>query len=90
MHTYRCEWRIDVSAETPEEAAKKAEELMRGAWLSCWTVIDEHGREQNVDVPALLNREASETSDEDDEFPSYPCPEDPDGLHFIGCGCEHY
>ena len=25
----------------------------------------------------------------DDEFPSYPCPDDPDGLHHIGCGCDH-
>lgn len=24
-----------------------------------------------------------------DDFPEYPCPEDPDGLHSIGCGCEH-
>jgi len=53
MDTYRCEWRIDVAAETPEEAAQKAEELMRGALLSCWTVIDEHGDEQNFNVPAL-------------------------------------
>jgi hypothetical protein len=21
------------------------------------------------------------------DFPSYPCPDDPDGLHHIGCGC---
>lgn len=22
------------------------------------------------------------------DYPDYPCPEDPDGLHYIGCGCE--
>lgn len=21
------------------------------------------------------------------EFPPYPCPHDPDGQHFVGCGC---
>jgi hypothetical protein len=21
------------------------------------------------------------------EYSDYPCPEDPDGLHFPGCGC---
>jgi len=57
MNTYRCEWRIDITAETPEEAAQKAEELMRGALLSCWTVIDEHGDEQTFNVPALARRD---------------------------------
>ena len=26
--------------------------------------------------------------EEGDDYPGYPCPEDPDGLHHIGCGCE--
>lgn len=25
----------------------------------------------------------------DGDYPSQPCPEDPDGLHFPGCGCDH-
>jgi len=25
-----------------------------------------------------------------DEYPSYPCPDDPDGQHHVGCGCEFY
>jgi hypothetical protein len=28
--------------------------------------------------------------DPDDGYPDYPCPQDPDGLHYPGCGCEHY
>jgi hypothetical protein len=28
--------------------------------------------------------------DPDTDYPDYPCPKDPDGLHFPGCGCEHY
>lgn len=23
-----------------------------------------------------------------DDFPEYPCPDDPDGQHHVGCGCE--
>lgn len=51
--TYRCQWCVNIKAETPEEAARKAEELMRGALPSYWTVIDEHGDEQNFEVPPL-------------------------------------
>lgn len=23
-------------------------------------------------------------------YPAYPCPDDPDGLHHVGCGCSFY
>ena len=31
-----------------------------------------------------------ELGEDPEEYPDYPCPRDPDGLHFPGCGCEHY
>ena len=30
-----------------------------------------------------------EREENTEEFPSYPCPHDPDGAHHIGCGCMH-
>jgi hypothetical protein len=38
----------------------------------------------NIDPPDELGE------DPDDGYPDYPCPDDPDGLHHPGCGCEHY
>jgi hypothetical protein len=37
---YLCEWRIDITAATPEEAARVAEELMSRRSQSCWHVTD--------------------------------------------------
>jgi hypothetical protein len=43
----------------------------------------------------LIEAVTGERSDPDPdplgfEPPDYPCPDDPDGLHHAGCGCEHY
>jgi len=50
---YRCEWRVNILARDPKEAAQKAEELMRGVPSSYWVIIDEHGNEQTFEVPPL-------------------------------------
>lgn len=37
---------------------------------------------------ALTEDDQEGTDDVDDEWPDYPCPKDPDGIHHIGCGCD--
>jgi hypothetical protein len=50
MNEYLCEWRIDITADTPEDAAKQAEQLMREAWESTWHVTDADGEVTEVDI----------------------------------------
>ena len=28
-------------------------------------------------------------SDDGWDYPDYPCPHDSEGVHFVGCGCDH-
>lgn len=51
-------------------------------------VDDDHRMVLAAEVAAI---EAEALADMvDDEFPAYPCPDDPDGLHHVGCGCDFY
>lgn len=53
MNNYRCSWVIEVSADTPEEAARQAEDLMTERQASTWTVAklnDDRSAGQETDV----------------------------------------
>jgi hypothetical protein len=41
-------------------------------------------------VQQLTADDRPDDEDDGDEYPPYPCPEDSDGLHSVGCGCEFY
>jgi len=44
----------------------------------------DHGTDDGADLGPELGEGP------DDGYPTYPCPKDSDGLHYPGCGCEHY
>lgn len=60
---YRVIWTIDLDAESPEDAARKALDMHRdpGSWATHFEVRDPQGRIQEVDLgcPAELSKEAA-------------------------------
>jgi len=50
---YLCEWRIEVTASSPQEAARLAEELMVNREDSAWTVTDQMSGDEVV-VEAMV------------------------------------
>lgn len=52
MQDFLVEWRINISADTPEEAAQKAWEIMRrpDSTANCFHIIDDAGNETAVDL----------------------------------------
>ena len=60
MKAYRVEFAIDVTAETPAEACRRAWELMTqpDSMLPVGTVIDVGGKRQDIDLQALAENEA--------------------------------
>jgi hypothetical protein len=51
---YRVEWEIDIEADNPHEAAQKALMIQRrhGSSATVFTVFDESGHDQTVDLNA--------------------------------------
>ena len=49
---YRVTWTIDLDADTPEEAARKALEIQRDpeSIATCFIVTDAHGNRCDVDL----------------------------------------
>lgn len=49
---YRVAWIIDLCADSPEEAARKALAIHRDpeSWATCFEIRDEHGRVHEVDL----------------------------------------
>lgn len=52
MQDFLVEWRINIIADTPEDAARKAWEIMRRAesTANCFHVTDDAGTETVVDL----------------------------------------
>ena len=50
MNEYLCEWSIDISADTPQEAAELAEKFMRESIESTWIVTSENGDTKVIDI----------------------------------------
>lgn len=49
---YRVTWTIDLCAESPEEAARKALAIHRNpeSWATCFEIRDKHGRFHEIDL----------------------------------------
>lgn len=50
MAIYRVEYRIDVEADSPEEAAKEAQECCLNWDARVWTVTNENGEERDIEL----------------------------------------
>lgn len=50
MATYRVEYRIDIDADTPEEAAQEAQLCCLEWDARIWTVISENGEERDIEL----------------------------------------
>lgn len=50
MKEFLCEWRINIEADSPEEAARVAENFMTNRLGSCWHVTDEEGETTAVEI----------------------------------------
>ena len=63
---YRVSWKIDVDAETPDEAAATARiiQLDRGSLANVFTVTDSEGNDVTVTVAAETLGSASSDADE--------------------------
>lgn len=61
MQTYVVEWKMEVDAETPEEAARKAFKYMQtpGTTANRFDVLDEEGESFRVDLMELDEIEVS-------------------------------
>ncbi len=53
MNHYICSWEIDVHADTPQEAARHAEDLFTRRTASVWTVRRPRGKKILVDIMEL-------------------------------------
>ena len=64
MADYSVEWRIEISADTPEAAAREAWRLMRlrTSTANHFHVYDELGECEEVDLMALDEAKAREAS----------------------------
>ncbi len=51
---YRVVWEIDLTAQTPHEAAEQALEIQRDVWSesTVFTVFDEDGKRHWIDLEA--------------------------------------
>ena len=56
MNNYLCSWEIHVSADSPQEAAKHAEDLMTRRQESTWTV-------KKVDSTQMIHVDVSKADD---------------------------
>lgn len=68
---------------TDEEAMTRLHAALTGVeWdASMWDIVS--------DVIIATGREIASPDDvDDDDEPEGACPDDPDGLHHVGCGCE--
>ena len=61
---YRVIWKIDIDAESFEEAARKALDIQRDptSIATCFTIVDEEGKTQDVDLAPTSNMEGGESS----------------------------
>ena len=69
--TYHVEWSIEIDAETPEEAARKALEIQRDS-ASCATVFDVYemdgdGEATRIDLDDLDVEPGTALTEGDDE-----------------------
>lgn len=51
---YHVEWHINISADTPQEAAQKALDIQRNpkSWATVFDIINEHGEVTEIDLMA--------------------------------------
>ena len=61
---YRVTWEIDIDADSFEEAARTALEMQRDptSTATCFTIVDEDGKTQDVDLASNGNTEGGEFS----------------------------
>ena len=58
MNSYRVTWEINVDAESPEEAARKAQNIQRNLdeWAGVFDVYNEDGKGTRVDLDSRDKR----------------------------------
>lgn len=70
-----------IGADDPAATGGERHQFWDRAQLAARTYVE-------LDEARLAASSDDDEEDDDAEWPDYPCPQDPEGVHHIGCGCD--